>query len=216
MHHDAPSPSRRDFIRVWDPFVRIFHWSLVASFTVAYFSGEEESAWHIFSGYAVIGLVLSRIAWGLVGTRHARFSDFLYGPAEIARYARGFFRGRPDHYTGHNPLGGLMVIALLIGLLATTITGLMVYAIEEHAGPLASFAIVEDSHLSDRGVRGGSEGDADEAREEFWEELHELFTNLTLGLVFFHIIAVLAGSAVHRENLIKAMITGRKPGRPAP
>lgn len=193
-------------VRVWDLLIRIFHWALVLFFVVAYFTGEEESAWHIYSGYAVLGLVLFRIVWGIIGTRFARFSNFVYSPSDVLSYAKGFFSLRPKHFVGHNPLGGLMVIAMLIGLLATTATGLMVYALEERAGPFAPL-------VAEPGTAGFDEVRLEE-REEYWEELHELFTNIMLGLILIHVVAVLAGSAVHRENLVMAMITGKKPRRP--
>ena len=195
-------------VKVWDPLVRIFHWTLVLSFTVAYFTAEEESAWHIYSGYTVIGLVLFRILWGLIGTKHARFSDFIYPPKVILAYTRGFLARRPDPYLGHNPLGGIMVVALLLVILATTVTGLMVYAIEENAGPLAGFAVTDGP--TPIASAHADELDGEEAREEFWEELHELFTNLALILIALHILGAIAASRVHGENLVKAMITGRK------
>lgn len=209
-------------IKVWDSLIRVFHWTLVVAFTIAYFSAEEESATHIYSGYAVLGLVLFRIVWGFVGSRHARFADFLYGPATVIDYSRGVLAGHPRRYLGHNPLGGLMVIALLAGLAVVTYSGLMVYAIEEGAGPLAGLvAAGQVRELSpvpaaraDEGEYGEAEGEgggADEASEEFWEEIHEVSTNITLVLIALHILGVFLGSFQHRENLIRAMFTGRKP-----
>lgn len=206
-------------VKVWDPLVRLFHWGLVVAFTIAYFTGEEESAWHIYSGYAVLGLVLFRILWGFVGTEHARFRDFVFGPARVLRYAGGVFGGRAPRYLGHNPLGGWMILLMLASLLAVTGTGLMVYALEENAGPLAPLVDLRGADISpvaaaqadddDDGHEAGEE-DAHEAREEYWEELHELFTNLMLVLVVLHIGGVVLGSLMHRENLARAMVTGRK------
>lgn len=82
-------------IRVWDPLVRIFHWSLVVSFAIAYFSGDEENAIHIYSGYIVAALISFRLIWGFIGSRHARFSDFVYSPQDGAR-----LHEKHDHWPG--------------------------------------------------------------------------------------------------------------------
>ena len=82
-------------IRVWDPLIRIFHWVLVLTFTVAYLSGDEESSLHIYSGYVVLGLIVFRVLWGLVGTRYARFSNFVYSPGTVKLYVASYF---PAYY----------------------------------------------------------------------------------------------------------------------
>lgn len=198
-------------IKVWDPFVRIFHWSLVALFITAYLTSEESEGTHAIAGYAVLGLVFFRVIWGFLGTEHARFSDFVYSPREIIEYLKGLFSGNPRHYLGHNPAGGLMVIILLIALSATCISGLKAYGEEGH-GPFAS-----EHHLllamayADGGDDDESYGKGGEDKgEKLWEEVHEVFVNITLFLIAIHIIGVVASSYMHKENLIKAMITGRK------
>lgn len=202
-------------VKVWDPLVRIFHWTLVVAFTIAYFTAEEESAWHIYSGYTVLGLVLFRILWGFVGTRYARFTDFVYGPARTLHFLRSVLTGNPERYLGHNPLGGLMILAMLFCLLAITYSGLVIYAIEEGRGPMAGLVQVESAvSVSPVAVAVADEDDAedgDEAREEYWEEVHEVFTNITLFLILLHVTGVVVGSISHRENLVRAMFTGRKP-----
>lgn len=207
-------------IRVWDPLVRIFHWGLVIAFTVAYLSGDEENSLHIYSGYAVLGLIAFRVIWGLIGTRYARFSDFVYSPATVIQYLKGLVARKPKHYTGHNPAGGWMVIAMLLGLFVVTVSGLKVYAIEEGLGPLAgespaltviSVAYADDD---DAGHRKNENGRGeDEAAEEFWEELHEVSSNFMLFLIFLHIAAVIISGRLHKENLVKAMFTGKKIGK---
>lgn len=199
-------------IRVWDPLVRLFHWSLVVAFIVAWLSGEEESLVHVYAGYAILGLVGFRIVWGLVGPRYARFSNFLYSPGRTARYLRSLTSRNPEHYTGHNPAGGWMIMLLLGSLLIAVYTGLEVYGAEGQ-GPLAGaspgvelIATARADDDSDDEHDGSVENEA----EEFWEELHEFSANLTLLLVFVHIAGVLVASYVHRENLVRAMITGRK------
>ncbi len=95
-------------IKVWDLPVRVFHWSLVVGFTIAWFTGEQSEMLHSWAGYTVLGLVLFRIGWGIVGSRHARFSDFIYSPSRILAYLRSLCSGQPTHYLGHNPAGGFL------------------------------------------------------------------------------------------------------------
>jgi cytochrome b len=209
-------------IRVWDPLVRLFHWSLVVTFTVAYFTGDEDNLVHIWSGYAVIGLVIFRILWGFIGSRHARFSDFLASPARVLDYLKSLAARQPERYLGHNPAGGWMIVLLLIAILLTSISGIKVYGLEGH-GPLASsgseMVLIstaqadEDEHEEHEEEHGedGHEGHEDGA-EEFWEEIHEFLSNFTVFLIALHIAGVLVSSALHRENLVRAMITGYKQG----
>ena len=205
-------------VKVWDPLVRIFHWSLVVFFFTAYASAEEAEGLHVFAGYVVLALVLFRIIWGFVGTKHARFTDFVYGPAAIARYLKGLFTGRPAHYLGHNPAGGVMVIALLVFLLLTCWSGLETYGAEGH-GPLAgggaSIASVAHADGDDDDDERYEHRPAAEGDEEFWEEVHEFFAGFTLFLVIVHILGAIVSSVLHRENLIMAMVTGRKSPPPA-
>ena len=179
-------------VRVWDPFVRIFHWSLVLSFTVAWLSGEEVETLHAWAGYAVFGLVLLRLVWGFIGTRHARFNDFVFPPATVKAFVGDTLQLRARRYLGHNPAGGAMIILMLLCLVLASLTGFAVYGIEEGAGPLAMLA--------------GSSG----ALEEVFEETHELFANLVLLLVVIHVAGVAVESLIHKDNLVKAMFTGRK------
>jgi len=212
---DAPLPNE---IRVWDPVVRIFHWSLVAAFTIAWLTGEEEeSRLHELAGYTVIGLVLIRIVWSFVGTQYARFRDFIYRPSTVLAYARDMLAGKSKRYLGHNPLGGMMIIALLLSLLAASVTGLVLQGAKEGTGPFAaitaSTAVTAPAVISravaddDDKENNGGNGEADET----WKELHEFFANLSLLLVVLHIAGVMVGSLAHRENLVRAMLTGRKP-----
>jgi cytochrome b len=109
-------------VRVWDVFVRVFHWSLVTLFVAAFVTGDKSEDLHIAIGYAIAVLAAARILWGFVGSRHARFSDFVRSPAENLDYFRKAVRGRAPRFLGHNPAGGLMTLALLgmIGAIATT------------------------------------------------------------------------------------------------
>lgn len=200
-------------VRVWDLFVRVAHWTIVAAFFVAYFTEDDALTLHVWAGYAVGVVLILRIVWGFVGPKHARFSDFLYRPGEVIAYVRDLLTLGGRRYVGHSPAGGVMVLALLIGLLLTVGSGLMLYAIEENAGPLAGIVTggtlspedIEDSDEDRAAGRYGSEGG-----EELWEEVHEIMANLMLVLIGLHVAGVLLASYVHRENLVRAMVTGRK------
>ena len=198
-------------VKVWDVGVRLFHWSSVILFLITYFSGEEESLVHIYSGYGVLGLLLFRVLWGFIGTKHARFNDFIYGPVSTLKYVGSLFTSKPKHYIGHNPIGGWMVVLLMIFLFGASWSGLELYGTDGY-GPLAtkrSF-IVETVTADDDEREHNHENESEDEREEYWEEIHEALANTTLLLVFIHIVGVLIASLIHRENLVKSMITGYK------
>ncbi len=183
---------------VWDPFVRVFHWSLVAAFVVAYVTEDEMMTLHVYAGYLIAGLLVFRVIWGFIGPRHARFSDFVYTPAEVLGYVKDTASGHPPRYLGHNPAGGVMIVLLLVSLVVTVMTGLLVLGGEAGTGVLASTLAVS----------GGEGGEA-------WEEVHEFFGNFTLFLVVLHVAGVLLGGLLHGENLVRAMVTGKKKANPA-
>ena len=206
---DAAERRPEKMIRVWDVFVRLFHWSVAVGFFVAYFS-EDALTLHVWAGYVVGALVVLRIVWGFIGPEHARFSSFIYPPGTVLRYLWELLVGRARRYLGHSPGGGAMVLLLLIGLLGTVGTGLELYAIEENAGPLAALV----SSGSPPGQAEGEEASEGAERSgEFWEEFHEVLANLMLVLVVLHVAGVLLASYVHHENLTRAMVTGRKRAR---
>lgn len=184
MNTVSASPAERTpRTLVWDAPVRVFHWLLAASFAVAWLTSESER-WqlvHISAGYTMAGLVVFRLLWGLVGTRYARFSDFVRGPRAVLGYLRSLVSGRPEHHAGHNPAGGLAILGLLALAALTTATGWANY--HEIAGKWA-------------------------------EELHEGLASGMLALVLFHVVAVIVSSRLHGENLVAAMIHGRKPVPP--
>jgi len=196
-------------IRIWDIFVRLFHWGLVITFSIAYISGEEESAIHIYSGYAVLGLICFRVIWGIIGTKYARFTNFIYSKTSVIKYLKSLLTGKPEHYPGHNPAAGWMVIALLLSLFLTTLSGLQLYALEEGHGPFAN-NLPEIQFISTAYADSNEHNGEGGFWNELWEFIHETSANFTLLLVLIHISGVLLSSLLHRENLIKAMITGNK------
>ncbi len=114
---------------VWDAPVRVFHWLTVLSFAGAYLTSESER-WalvHISLGYTLAGLVAFRVVWGLLGTRYARFSSFVRGPAAVLRYVRALLRGEPEHHVGHNPAGAVAIVLLLLSSVAIVVSGWAVY-----------------------------------------------------------------------------------------
>ena len=171
---DAPAS-----VKVWDPFVRLFHWSLVALVAAAFLTGDEAEKAHIAIGYAIVGLVAARVVWGFVGPEHARFSDFVKSPAAILRYLSQALQGRAPRHLGHNPLGGAMMIAL-IAMLAVVCGG--------------GYLLTTDAFWG---------------AEEF-KEVHEATAYLLLAMVGLHVLGAVWTGVQHRENLVRAMITGRK------
>ena len=173
----------RQSILVWDWPVRIGHWLMVGGFSLAWLTAESER-WrllHVWAGAVVVAVALFRLVWGLMGTRYARFTAFLRGPAAVQRYLTSMLAGQPEHHTGHNPAGGWAIV-LLLGLgLATGWAGWANY--NEWGG-------------------------------EWLEELHEGLAATMLMVVVIHLGGVLTGSFLHGENLVRAMFSGRKQGRP--
>lgn len=180
-------------IKVWDPLVRFFHWGLVLAFIIVQATEDDFMTLHSWAGYFILALLTIRIFWGFVGTRYARFSDFIYSRKTIVQFLKDTFSLKAKRYIGHNPAGGAMVVLLMLSLLISSLTGLLVYGAEEQAGPLASW-FAGSNHLFG----------------EAFEELHEFFAYSSLLLVFIHVAGVLIESIIHGENLVSAMINGRK------
>lgn len=193
-------------VLVWDPWVRLFHWILVAAFCAAYITQGEpfealqeqlEGDWlqtiHVWAGYTIIGLLAFRLIWGFIGPRYARFSDFVYSPRNIFFYVKDVLTLRAVRHLGHNPAGGAMIICLLLSLAITVISGLGLYGADQGLGPLAGWL-----------------ANASNSTAHTFKEIHEFFANFTLVLVGGHLLGVIWESVLHRENLAHAMITGRK------
>ena len=116
-------------IRVWDAPTRVFHWLLVFCFAGAYLTAESErwSLVHVTLGYTLGGLIAFRLLWGMVGTRYARFSSFVQGPAAVLKYAKSMLAGAPKHFVGHNPAGAVAIVLLLVAGIAIVATGYATY-----------------------------------------------------------------------------------------
>jgi cytochrome b len=165
--------------RVWDPVVRIFHWIVVAGCVINLFIVTDDEPVHLVTGYIVAAALAVRVVWGFVGTRHARFSDFVPTPGALIEYVGLALRGREPRYVGHNPAAAVMMLALMGLLAVVSLTGWM--------STLDMFWGVE------------------------WvEELHEGAAEAILWLALIHAAAALYESLRHGENLVWAMVTGRK------
>jgi cytochrome b len=204
-------------VSVWDPYVRIGHWLLAALFATAYLT-EGEPLWlHSWSGYGIAALVVARVVWGLVGPRHARFADFLTGPAAVLADLAALARGRAQRHLGHTPAGGWAIVGLLVLLAGTTLSGMANLAWQKGTGPLSPFidrgaqagiVLVPPAHADDDEEQERSEGRRGEKGP--FQEVHELFANLTLAMVLIHVTGVIVVTLATGENLIGAMISGKK------
>ena len=208
-------------LEVWDRVVRVGHWVLVGGFAIATLTEGEPEWLHTWAGYAVAATVALRVVWGFVGPQRARFSDFVTGPGRAVAYLKGLMQGTAPRYVGHSPAGGLMAVALLAALAGATWTGMMLYAEEENAGPLAPWYGGQTAALEAPALIASAradEDDDDEAHEgghggegeESVEELHETLANATLILAILHVAGVVVAGRAHDENLVRAMIDGRK------
>jgi len=191
------------WVRVWDPFIRIFHWTLVIAFATAWLTADEMQPVHEFAGYAVAALVGFRLIWGFVGSRYARFSQFVRGPAATLSYVGDIARGRERRFLGHNPAGAAMVVALLVALSGTAFTG---WLMEE---PGRAETAARQLQFVAPAFADEDDGEA----ESPLKEVHETLANAMLLLIALHLGGVALASFRHRENLVRAMVTGRK--RPA-
>ncbi|MBK1695788.1 hypothetical protein CKO21_00830 [Rhodovibrio salinarum] len=182
-------------LKVWDPWVRAFHWLLVIGLVLAWYSaeygfGELGKVWHMRIGTAVLGLIVFRVLWGLVGSQTARFSQFVKGPGAVLGYLKALPRRAPTPI-GHNPLGGWAVVVLLLLAAAQPITGLF-----------ASDDILSSGYLAN---------DVPAAVQDAIGGLHKDLFWVLLGFVGLHVVATFAYLPLKRENLIRWMITGRRP-----
>ena len=187
-------------VRVWDPLIRVFHWLLAATILIDWFT--DEPLWmHTWLGYLAAALITLRIVWGFTGPENARFVTFVCGPRLIFDYLAGLIRFSSKRYLGHSPAGGAMIVALMIMIAATVGTGMANLAADRGEGPMSGFIAKVDRPAPVR----------DQRRPQLlMKQVHETVANITLVLVVLHVVGVALASFAHRENLVRAMITGRK------
>ncbi len=181
---------------VWDLLVRICHWGLVAGVVLAFLTAEELPEAHELIGYAIGSMVGVRLVWGLVGPRHARFSDFVYRPSAVFSYLHNLVAFRSRRYLGHSPAGGAMVVAILLLLTVTVSTGIAADSKLENTIPTVAAASASSPKR--------------EETDSLIAQIHGASANLLLLFVGLHISGVFLASVAHRENLVRAMLTGRK------
>jgi cytochrome b len=186
------APEAGAMVRVWDPATRLGHWLLVLLLATCWWTATNgQMDLHRYSGFAVMGVLVFRLYWGFAGPETVRFSSFVKGPRAVWGYARGLPVRRPSHAVGHNPLGGLSVLALLTLMLGQV--GLGLFAVDTdglESGPLSSLVSFDFGRAC--------------------AELHGVLFNVILGVVALHVAAVLFYLAYKRENLIAPMIVGRR------
>lgn len=175
--------NNKQTILVWDLPTRVFHWLLVICFTGAWLTSESERLQmiHYAFGYSAVALVLFRLVWGFIGTKYARFSQFIKGPKEMIGHAKGLLGGHQHIAPGHNPLGGIVMLGLMLVILLIGLTGY--WTVKEFLG-------------------------------DFMSEAHEAIASFALGLVVIHIAAAVIMSLLQKENLVWAMLSGKKNGLP--
>ena len=178
---------------IWDIPTRLFHWGIVITLGYSWYSMEIEYDLdhHFISGYIALGLILFRIVWGIIGSRYARFGSFIYKPSEVIAYAKGLFKREGGKYAGHNPLGGLSAIALLLFILIQAGTGMFADDEYYYFAPLNEYV---SSTTAGRIT-----------------EFHGINANIIFGLAALHIVAILFYRLYKKEKLVLAMLTGKKP-----
>ncbi len=187
-------------VRVWDPLIRAVHWLLAAAVLIDWFT--DEPRWmHVWLGYFALALVVLRVVWGFVGPENARFVGFVRGPRMVFDYLAGLVSFSSKRYLGHSPAGGAMIVALLIMITATAGTGMANLAAERGEGPLSGVIAKVERPARVPGQR---------RPPLLMKEIHETVANITLALVVLHVLGVVLASFAHRENLVRAMVTGRK------
>jgi len=186
-------------IMVWDPLLRSFHWLLVAAFGLAWWSEGNDIRIHLLAGSIIPGLLLFRIIWGLVGEHHALFSSFRPGLAAIRQHLSELTHLKAASYTGHTPIGSLMIYMLLFALFVLSISGMMLMALQMGLGPFAGWA-----------------AQADTQTEWLVTQVHGICFDTLQILIAIHLAGVAAESVLQRSNLTLAMLTGRKPASRKP
>ncbi len=181
-------------VKVWDLFVRIFHWTTVLGFATAFITGEAHvGTIHVLVGYVLCVLLAARVYWGFKGSEYARFRSFTFPIREALAYTRTIFQGHPKHFLGHNPAGAVMVFVLMGMLVLLFVSGLLTLGTIDYEGPLSFLANLV----------------SDEAAYAF-RHLHGFLPIVGLVLVVLHVLGVVVACIQHNENLVRAMLTGKK------
>lgn len=190
-------------VEVWDVLIRFLHWLMVIAVFGALMTTEENNAWHRYAGFALLLLTMGRILWGFFGEGHAQFASFVCSGTEVAEYLKGCIKGRPRRYLGSNPLAGWLVVMLLLSALVVWFSGYKYYTVKYGIGNVvASSAIPE--------VEQTIVVEPDLAEEEYWQSFHQIAVYCLLGLIALHMSLVIFLAWVHKENLFKSMLTGKK------
>jgi cytochrome b len=172
-------PETASFVSVWDWPLRLWHWTLAFFVLLAWFTPNTHDGLHRFAGYVVIGLLIFRLGWGFLGTRHSRFRRLPSKLRAAPSYLWGLRRGRTGRYLGLNPAGAAMLVALLVALAVSAVTGAMQVTVR-------FFGV-------------------------WWvEDTHAYVSDAVIVLVILHVMGTILMSILQRENLPRAMITGRK------
>lgn len=181
-------------VKVWDGATRLFHWCLAALVVFQFAIGDVDGflfVVHIYVGYTILAFILYRITWGFVGSPRSRFSDFVAAPSVAIDHARALLKGRPPRHVGHNPLGGYMIVALILAILATCCFGLIAHD-DDMAGPLAVWLIGPG--------------------ENVFREYHAFFATVVIVLAGLHVVGVVADRLLRpQDKIVQAMVTGDKP-----
>lgn len=167
-------------VRLWDPLLRLCHWSFATVFLANYFLNEEGDDWHQWLGYYAVACLLLRVVWGFVGPRSARWSDFWPTPARLRAHVGALLRGQPCHRLGHSPIGALVMVLMLVCMGGLGLTGWLAEEVDALWGA------------------------------DWPMEVHSLLANNLLGLACVHLLAAIVESLRLRENLPLSMITGRR------
>ncbi|TPV55651.1 cytochrome B [Aestuariibacter sp. GS-14] len=177
---------------IWDIPTRLFHWLLVACIVAQYLTAEVFDAidWHFKIGYFTLGLILFRLCWGFIGTTYAKFSQFVTGPGKVIAYAKTLGNKHSEEHAGHNPMGGWMVIALLLLVALQGISGLF---------------------ITDDIVNNGPYYDAvSEATRDIMNAIHHTAFNVLLAAIVLHVGAVVFYARFKQQLLVPAMLHGKK------
>ncbi len=195
-HDTGPDTGQRSSttVMIWDSPLRLFHWAMVGVVAIAAITGYVAPQWwldiHVYAGYALGFLLAFRLVWGFLGSHYSKFSTFPLKPRAALEHLFSVLRGRSKVYTGHNPVGAWVIVALLTLLVLVVLSGVVVLGGQENLGPLAS-------------ITGFKVGEAT-------AEIHETLSGLLVGLISIHLVGVFVEVKVFRHPILKAMISGKK------